>query len=125
MTGDDVLTIGETPHEWLFPRMAAVTHHCGAGTTAAALRAGVPSIALPGPMGDQPFWARRLQHVRVSAATIAQRHLTPQVLANAIQSAITNCELRDNAEQLGAVVAREDGSTTVLSTVESLLSAQL
>jgi UDP:flavonoid glycosyltransferase YjiC (YdhE family) len=125
VTGDDVLTIGETPHEWLFPRMAAIAHHCGAGTTAAALRAGVPSIALPGAMGDQPFWALRLQHLRISVATIAQRHLTAQLLAAAIQSATTQRELRDTAAQLGVLVAREDGSTAVLSTVESVLSAQL
>jgi UDP:flavonoid glycosyltransferase YjiC (YdhE family) len=125
VTGDDVLTISETPHEWLFPRTAAIAHHCGAGTTAAALRAGIPSIALPGPMGDQPFWAHRLQHLRVSAATITQRHLTPQRLSEAIRSAVTSRELRNTAEQLGALVARENGSTALLSTVESLLSAQL
>ena len=43
--GDDVLTVGAVPHEWLPPRAAAVVHHCGAGTTAAALRAGVPTAA--------------------------------------------------------------------------------
>jgi UDP:flavonoid glycosyltransferase YjiC (YdhE family) len=123
--GDEVLTIGETPHEWLFPRMAAVAHHCGAGTTAAALRAGIPSIALPGPAGDQPFWARRLQHLGVSAATIAQRHLTAERLADAIGSAIRSRELRGTAEQLGTLVAPEDGSAAVLWTVESLLSARL
>lgn len=125
VTGDEVLTIGETPHEWLFPRMAAIAHHCGAGTTAAALRAGFPSIALPGPMGDQPFWAQRLKLLGVSAATIAQRHLTPQRLADAIRSAVTSLELRDAAAQLRILVAGEDGAAAVVSTVESLLSAQL
>jgi len=37
---DDVLVIGEAPHDWLFPEMSAVVHHAGAGTTAAGLRAG-------------------------------------------------------------------------------------
>jgi sterol 3beta-glucosyltransferase len=116
VTGDDVLTIGETPHEWLFPKMAAIAHHCGAGTTAASLRAGVPSIAMPGPMGDQPFWARRLLELGVSAATIARRHLTAQRLADAIHSAATDHHFRDTAQQLGSLVAGEDGATTVLST---------
>ncbi|MFG1610796.1 glycosyltransferase [Actinoplanes sp. NPDC049265] len=59
LSGDDILTIGEAPHDWLFPRMAAVVHHAGAGTTAAALRAGVPAVPVP-VLADQPFWAARV-----------------------------------------------------------------
>lgn len=57
--GDHVLVVDDVPHALLFPRCAAVIHHCGAGTTAATLHAGAPSIPAPGIM-DQPFWARRL-----------------------------------------------------------------
>jgi sterol 3beta-glucosyltransferase len=125
VTGDDVLTIGEAPHEWLFPQMAAIAHHCGAGTTAAGLRAGVPSIAMPGPIGDQPFWARRLQHLGVSAATIAQRHLTAQRLADAMRTAAADDQHRRAAQHLSEVLAHEDGASAVVSTVESLLCAQM
>ncbi|ESV60946.1 family 28 glycosyl transferase [Mycobacteroides abscessus MAB_091912_2446] len=52
---ENTLTVTEVPHRWLFPHVAAVVHHCGAGTTAAGLRAGVPTVAVPG-LGDQPFW---------------------------------------------------------------------
>lgn len=45
--GEDVLTIGDVPHALLFPRLAAVVHHGGAGTSAAALRAGVPAVTVP------------------------------------------------------------------------------
>ncbi|WP_193045365.1 glycosyltransferase [Mycolicibacterium baixiangningiae] len=124
VTADDVLTIGETPHEWLFPRMAAVAHHCGAGTTAAALRAGVPSIAMPGPVGDQPFWARRLQQLEASAATIKQGNLTAERLAEAMRTSVSNHQLRDTAAQLSALIATEDGSAAVLSTIETLLTAR-
>lgn len=50
-----VCVIDSAPHDWLFPRMAAVVHHGGAGTTAAGLRAGRPSIVCPA-FGDQSFW---------------------------------------------------------------------
>lgn len=53
---DSILMIDSTPHDWLFPRVAAVVHHGGAGTTAASLRAGVPSVVIPF-LIDQPFWA--------------------------------------------------------------------
>ena len=53
------LWVEPTPHEWLLPRVAAVVHHGGAGTTGAVLRAGVPSVGIPG-FFDQPFWCRRV-----------------------------------------------------------------
>ncbi|MBB5168378.1 glycosyltransferase [Mycobacterium sp. AZCC_0083] len=121
VSGDDVLTIGEAPHDWLFPRMAAVAHHCGAGTTAATLRAGLPTIPLPGPAGDQPFWARRLHELGASAAPIAQRKLTADRLADAIRAAVTDSQLRDTARQLAVRIADEDGAARVVATVENLL----
>src|SRR5699024_1099718 len=49
-----ILSISSVPHDWLFPQMAAVVHHAGAGTTAAGLRAGVRAVPVP-IFTDQPF----------------------------------------------------------------------
>lgn len=117
---DGITTIGEAPHDWLFPRVAAVAHHCGAGTNAAGLRAGVPTIALPA-YGDGPFWARRITALGVSAATINQRDLTADRLGKAMCIAISNPQLRDNARQLGKRIAAEDGAAQVVSLVNFLL----
>lgn len=117
---DTVMTIGEAPHDWLFPRVAAAAHHCGAGTTAAGLRAGVPTIALPA-YGDGPFWAARLTALGVAAATINQRHLTADRLAAAMRTAVSDPQLRDNVRRLGAQIAAEDGASHVVSAVDSLL----
>ncbi|OHU99779.1 glycosyltransferase [Mycobacterium talmoniae] len=117
---DDMVTIGEAPHDWLFPRVAAVAHHCGAGTTAAGLRAGVPAIGLPG-YGDGPFWARRLQRLGVCAAAIAQRQLTAARLADAMRAAVTDPRLRHNARRLGSRIAAEDGAARVVAAVAALL----
>ncbi|MGA5462644.1 glycosyltransferase [Mycobacterium sp. NPDC050041] len=118
---DDVLTIGDAPHEWLFPQMSAVVQHCGAGTTAAALRAGVPTIAVPGHVGDQPFWARRLADLGASAATIAQRTLTADNLAEAIHVAVDSRELRLSTARLADRIAGEDGAAHAVAVVETLL----
>lgn len=117
---DHMLTIGEAPHDWLFPRVAAVAHHCGAGTTAAGIRAGVPTIALPA-YGDGPFWARRITALGTCAATINQRTLTSERLAQAMRLAVTDSHLRDNARQLGTRISAEDGASQVVSSVSSLI----
>jgi len=122
---DDVLTIGDLPHDWLFERVAAVVHACGAGTTGAGLRAGLPAVAIPEPTGDQPFWARRLAHLGVSAATLSRRKLTADGLAAAIGTALTEPAHRDNAKQVAATLAAEDGAGRAVATVERLAAAQL
>ena len=73
--GDDVFAVDTIPHAWLFPRVAAVVHHGGSGTTGAGLGAGVPAVLVPH-AGDQPLWARRLARLGVSAAPIPFRRLT-------------------------------------------------
>lgn len=59
---ENIYVIDQVPHDWLFPQIAGVVHHGGAGTTAAGLRAGVPTIIKPF-FGDQFFWAERVQDV--------------------------------------------------------------
>lgn len=118
--GDDVLTIGEVPHAWLFPRTAAVVHHCGAGTTAAGLRAGVPTVGLP-VLADQPFWASRLVAVGASPGAVPLRRLTADRLAAALTAAVGDVRYRRRAEELGRVVRAEDGAGAVVDALPSLV----
>ncbi|MCT7361918.1 glycosyltransferase [Mycolicibacterium llatzerense] len=120
VVGDEMLTIGDTPHDWLFPRVAAVAHHCGAGTTAAGIRAGVPTIALP-TYGDGPFWAHRLAALGVCAGSINQRKLSPERLSQAMHTAVSDAQLGDNARQLSRRICAEDGAGQVVSRVSSLI----
>ncbi|HEY1012134.1 MAG TPA: glycosyltransferase, partial [Herpetosiphonaceae bacterium] len=79
---DNVHLISSIYHSWLFPRMRAVVHHGGAGTTAAGLRAGAPSVIVPF-MGDQPFWGRRVADLGAGPAPIPRKQLTAERLAAA------------------------------------------
>ena len=104
---DTVLPIGEVPHAWLFPRVAAVIHHGGAGTTASAFRAGVPQVIVPH-IADQPYWGRRVHELGVGPAPLRRKDLTVDAL-NAAVSAALRPEASSAAYDLGTRIRAEDG----------------
>jgi UDP:flavonoid glycosyltransferase YjiC (YdhE family) len=104
----EVFLLDYAPHDWLFPRMAAVVHHGGAGTTAAALRAGVPSLIVSH-MGDQPYWGRRVQALGAGTAPIPRHLLNRDRLAAAIRTMTTDRHLQTRAAALGERIRAEDG----------------
>lgn len=113
---DDVMAVGDLPHDWLFPRTAAVVHHAGAGTTAAGLRAGIPAVAVP-VMADQPFWAERLHRLGIAPTPVPFADLTAERLAAAITA--TSAErLRHRAADLSRQIAAEDGARAVLTHID-------
>jgi sterol 3beta-glucosyltransferase len=116
---DTVHVIKSAPHGWLFPQMAAVVHHGGAGTTAAGLRAGVPSIVVPF-FGDQPFWGRRIETLGVGPAPIPRRRLTAERLAEAMSRAVSDAELRRRAADLGERIRAEDGVGQAVALVQQV-----
>jgi sterol 3beta-glucosyltransferase len=97
------------PHSWLFPRMAAVVHHGGAGTTGAGLRAGVPAVICPH-LADQPSWARVVHDLRAGPPPIPFRDLTASRLAQALHDATTNPVMRQRAAAIGSKIRSEDGT---------------
>jgi UDP:flavonoid glycosyltransferase YjiC (YdhE family) len=120
--GPDVLGVGEVPHDWLFPRMAAVVHHAGAGTSAAGLRAGVPAVAVP-VLADQPFWARRLHELQVAPAPLPLPSLTADRLAAALRRATGDPRHRARAAAMAGRIAAEDGAAAVLRWLDTLPGA--
>ncbi|MFO7631083.1 MAG: glycosyltransferase [Caldilinea sp.] len=117
---DTVFLADAIPHDWLFPRMAAIVHHGGAGTTAAGLRAGVPSIVVPY-FGDQPFWGKRIETLGVGPAPIARKQLTARRLAAAIERAVTDQLMRRRAADLGARIRAEDGVAAAVAIISQHL----
>ncbi|WP_129311610.1 glycosyltransferase [Streptomyces sp. L2] len=117
--GDDMLTIGEVSHAALFPHMAAVVHHAGAGTTAAGLRAGVPSVPVPIQF-DGGFWASRLVGLGVAPAAVPLRGLTVDALSGALARATRDPSYGERAQALGTRVRAEDGVGPVVEAVSRL-----
>jgi sterol 3beta-glucosyltransferase len=105
---DSVFRVEEVPHDWLLERVEAAVHHGGAGTTAASLRAGVPTAVVPF-FADQPFWGRRIAELGVGPEPIPRRSLTVDRLANAIQQATVDCDMKARAIVLGRRIKEEKG----------------
>ena len=104
----NLFVLEDVPHAWLFPRVSAVVHHGGSGTTGAGLRAGVPSVLIPH-IGDQPFWAKRVEELDVGPQPIPRRQLTAMQLAEAITTAVTDPGILSRAKRLGEQIRSEDG----------------
>ena len=114
---DGVFKLKSVPHDWLFPRVAAVVHHGGAGTTAEGLRAGVPSVLVPH-FGDQSFWARRVMRLGVGPKAIPRNRMTAEKLCAAIATAVTDENIRTRATALGERICTEDGVGQAVKVVE-------
>lgn len=93
-----------------------VVHHGGAGTTAAGLRAGVPSVIVPF-MGDQPFWGKRVAELGVGPSPLPRKGLTAESLADVITQAVTDGEMQARAADLGANIRDEDGLANAAAAV--------
>lgn len=119
---DDAVSVGEVPHERLFPRMAAVVHHAGSGTTAAGFRAGVPAVCVP-VFTDQPLWAARVAALGAGPRPVPFKQLTAERLAAAIKAAVSTPSYSDRAKVLAVRIADEDGTAPVLRTLAQLGSS--
>ena len=97
----------DVSHDWLFPRCSAVVHHGGAGTTAAGLRAGKPTVVIPF-FGDQTFWGTCVERQGVGPAPIHHKDLTASSLCKALHFALQP-STRRQAEELGFVLSAEAG----------------
>ena len=105
---EDIFLLESAPHAWLFPRMAAVIHHGGAGTTAAGLRAGVPSVVIPH-ANDQYAWGQRVYELGVGSKPIPRKRLNEERLAAAIQAALTE-DVKQAARDIGLRIQQERGA---------------
>lgn len=111
---DDLFVLDHAPHAWLFPRMAAVVHHGGVGTVAAALTAGVPQVIKPF-LGDQHFWSRRAADIGVSTPL---RSLNPEAIADAVTTSVDTLTLK--ARAVGEGVRTERGLDVTIDRLERL-----
>lgn len=110
---EQIYMLESVPHDWLFPQMAAVVHHGGAGTTAAGLRAGIPTL-IHAFFGDQFFWAERIQDLGVG---LSLRKLTINALSQALVQLTTDADMKEKASAVGVKIRAENGVATAISCI--------
>lgn len=112
--------IGFVPHSWLFSQAACVVHHGGTGTTAAALRAGVPSVFVPHTF-DQPIWAELAHSCGYAGPPLPYLEMTAERLGAAISATLTTPRYQQVATELSEKIRAEQGVTKARRLIEQLV----
>jgi hypothetical protein len=119
----NVYVIGDCPHDWLFPWCRAVCHHGGAGTTAAGLRAGLPTVIVPF-FGDQFFWGRVVVDAGAGPEPIPIERLDVETLTAAFD-ACRRPQMKVRAADLGARLRATDGVDLVVRSIRRHLPTRI
>jgi len=119
-SSDRVLSVKSASHGALFPRMRAIVHHGGAGTTASAARSGVPQIFVPH-FVDQPYWAARGHSLGISPPAIHRRSLQSQRLADAVRVCLTDTAMAARAKDLAAEIEKTDPVKNGVAALEQIV----
>lgn len=117
---DTVFPLDYAPYSWLFPRMAALVHHGGSGTTGFGIWAGVPAVVTPF-LFDQFFWGKRIAALGVGPEPLPQKKLTANALAGAIETAVSDSAIHQRATALSRKIREEDGVGTAVAIVHHLM----
>jgi len=113
---NDLLYLESVPHDWLLPKCKILIHHGGAGTTSAALCAGIPQIVVPF-MADQPFWGSRVHAIGVAPKPIRVNQLSIDKMVSAIAEAESK-DILERAQVIGQDIRSEDGVMNAVNFIE-------
>ena len=122
-SADDILAVDAVPHGAVFPRVAAIVHHGGAGTTTAAARAGVPQVILPHLL-DQYYWANRIDRLGLGPRALPVDLITADILADRVDTALNDAGMRRRAAMLGPAVAARNGAPDAVDIIERVVATR-
>jgi sterol 3beta-glucosyltransferase len=117
----NIHVIRGAPHDALFKYVSAVVHHGGAGTTAAGLRAGLPTLICPLTV-DQPFWGRRVFSLGCGPRPQPLERLRAERFAAGLIELTQTESYRVRAREVASEIAREDGVTRAVEILETARS---
>jgi UDP:flavonoid glycosyltransferase YjiC (YdhE family) len=115
---DRVFVVGDLPHTVLFPRMAAVLHHGGAGTTHTVAKAGVPQLVMP-QFADQFYWGHRVRALGLGPEPVSPARLSSRKLARVLRTLVQDRRFARHAAALGHAMRDEDGVASIVAVIEA------
>ena len=116
----EMFMLESAPFDWLFPQVRAAVIHGGIGTTAASMRAGIPTIVVPF-TADQFFWGDRVSHLGVGPRPVPYRKLNVANLAEAIRQSLEDECMQQRASAVGQYLHAEDGVSNAIRIVEKYM----
>lgn len=118
-----IMAVDAAPFDVLFPLADYIIHHGGAGTTATALKSGIPQMICPvlHPVGDQYFWGKQLNKKGVSPEPIPLKKLTVKKLSKAFGEMVDG-HMKSKAVELRANLTKENGLQSVREIAEKHFS---
>ena len=119
---DDLLIAGSLPHALVFPRVSAIVHHGGAGTTTAAARAGVPQVLLPHIL-DQYFWAHRIAKLGLGPSGVPVDLVTAEILSDRIETAVADQTIARRAAAFAPAIRARNGAADAVAHLERIVGA--
>jgi vancomycin aglycone glucosyltransferase len=117
---EDLIAVRDVSHDALLPRIAAVVHHGGAGTTTAAARAGRPQVIVPHIL-DQFYWGRRVEVLGIGPRALPVQLVTADVLAERVDRAVNDPRIAARAATLGQAMRGRDGIDAAVELLETLV----
>ncbi|MFK5633389.1 MULTISPECIES: glycosyltransferase [unclassified Ornithinimicrobium] len=111
--------VGDVDHRSLLPRVAAVAHHGGSGTTHAVTSAGVPQVVLPH-LGDQAHYARQVHRAGLGPAPLPWVRAADGPLTARLARVLDDPGYAERARAAAAVMGREDGLRTTVRLVDTM-----
>ena len=120
-SSDRMLFVRRTPHNLVFPRCAAVVHHCGAGTTHTTLRAGAPSIPVPH-VSDQFAWAGELHRLGAAPKMLRRTGRNATKLASRIRDVIDDPRMKQAAMAMSARMQHDNGPEMAADLIEKSMA---
>jgi vancomycin aglycone glucosyltransferase len=119
---DDLLVVGALPHGAVLPRVSAVVHHGGAGTTTAAARAGAPQVIVPHIL-DQYYWAHRVAALGLGPRAIPADLVTADILAERVEAALLDPAIASRARALAPAIRARNGAGAAVARLEQLVGS--
>jgi sterol 3beta-glucosyltransferase len=113
--------VNQIPYDWVFPKMYAIIHHGGSGTTHMALKNGCASLIIPHII-DQFLWNKILAKLGAGPIGIEIGKITPTNLEPLILDLINNSSYKDQTKKIAQQMEQEDFREELYEAITSATS---